>query len=67
MIELPLMQKILNYFGEVKVELQKVTWPSREQTINLTWLVIGVSAAVALYLGVLDAAFQRLVEVIIGQ
>lgn len=60
------MQKILNYFGEVRAELVKVTWPTREQTINMTWLVVGVSIAVALYLGLLDAAFQRLVESIIG-
>ena len=60
------MQKILNYFGEVRAELAKVTWPTREQTINMTWLVVGVSVAVSIYLGVLDAAFQRLVESIIG-
>lgn len=60
------MQKILNYFGEVRAELVKVTWPTREQTINMTWLVVGVSITVALYLGLLDAAFQRLVESIIG-
>lgn len=60
------MQKILNYFSEVRAELVKVTWPTREQTINMTWLVVGVSAVVALYLGLLDAAFQKLVESIIG-
>lgn len=60
------MQKILNYFGEVRAELAKVTWPSREQTLNMTWLVMGVSMVVALYLGLLDAIFQRLVETIIG-
>lgn len=60
------MQKILNYFGEVRAELVKVTWPTREQTINMTWLVVGVSIVVALYLGLLDAVFQRLVESIIG-
>jgi preprotein translocase subunit SecE len=60
------MQKILNYFGEVRAELVKVTWPTREQTISMTWLVVGVSIVVALYLGLLDAVFQRLVESIIG-
>ena len=60
------MQKILNYFGEVRAELAKVTWPTREQTINMTWLVVGVSVVVALYMGLLDAAFAWLVESIIG-
>ncbi len=53
------------YFNEVRTELKKVTWPSRTQTISLTWLVIGVSVAVALYLGLLDALFERLVALII--
>jgi preprotein translocase subunit SecE len=56
---------VFTYFNEVRTELKKVTWPSRSQTISMTWLVIGVSVVVALYLGLLDAAFQRLVEVII--
>lgn len=60
------MQKILNYFSEVRAELLKVTWPSREQTTNMTWLVMGVSVVVAIYLGVLDTIFQRFVEIIIG-
>lgn len=72
MVKLPLMSKspsptvpFLTYFNEVRSELKKVTWPSRQQTISLTWLVISVSAVVALYLGLLDALFERLVALII--
>ncbi|HCC84539.1 MAG TPA: preprotein translocase subunit SecE [Candidatus Pacebacteria bacterium] len=61
-----LLSRFLNYFGEVKAELAKVTWPTQNQTMALTWLVIGVSLVVALYLGLLDALFQRLVEWLIG-
>lgn len=59
------MSKIIAYFSEVKAELQKVTWPTKAVTINLTWLVIGVSLIVAVYLGLLDAAFQYLAKLII--
>jgi len=59
------MSKIIAYFAEVKAELQKVTWPTKETTINLTWLVIGVSLVVSVYLGLLDAAFQYLAKLII--
>ena len=59
------MSKIIAYFVEVKAELQKVTWPTKATTINLTWLVIGVSLAVSIYLGLLDAAFQYLAKLII--
>jgi len=39
---------------EVKEELGKVAWPSREQTIRYTILVILVAVAVGLFLGGLD-------------
>lgn len=39
-------------------ELQKVNWPSKDQTIRLTRYVIGVSLAVGVYVAVLDAVFN---------
>jgi preprotein translocase subunit SecE len=49
------------YFSEVIRELHKVTWPSKDQTINKTLLVIGVSLILAAFLGGLDYLFQQLV------
>ena len=34
--------------------MKKVTWPTRRQTINYSLLVIGISLAVAAFLGVAD-------------
>ncbi len=48
------MPNIIYFFKEVKEELMKVAWPSREQTIRYTVLVIIVAAAVGLFLGGLD-------------
>lgn len=48
------MPNIFGFFNEVKEELVKVTWPSREQTTRYTILVIIVAAAVGLFLGGLD-------------
>ena len=50
------------YFNETIIELKKVSWPSREDTIQMTVLVIGVSAIVALYLGGLDFIFTQLMK-----
>jgi preprotein translocase subunit SecE len=44
----------LNYFREVKAELEKVVWPTREQTIRYSILVIIVALATGLLLGGLD-------------
>lgn len=44
----------VSFLKEVKEELGKVAWPSREQTIRYTVLVILVAVAVGLFLGGLD-------------
>ncbi|EKD85438.1 MAG: hypothetical protein ACD_38C00030G0008 [uncultured bacterium] len=48
------MGKAISFLMEVKEELGKVAWPSREQTIRYTILVILVAVAVGLFLGGLD-------------
>ena len=56
---------IQKYLKEVTQEIKKVSWPSKEQTINKTGLVIGVSLIVALYLAGLDLVFQKIVAAIL--
>ncbi|MDD5589593.1 MAG: preprotein translocase subunit SecE [Candidatus Portnoybacteria bacterium] len=46
--------KIANFFREVRIEVKKVTWPTRQETVRYTLMVIGVSLGVALFLGGLD-------------
>lgn len=48
------MPNIITFLKEVKEELVKVAWPTREQTIRYTILVIIVTVAVGLFLGGLD-------------
>jgi preprotein translocase SecE subunit len=43
-------------------ELAKVTWPSRRQTIRLTFLVIAFSIVMAAILGTLDIVFSALLQ-----
>lgn len=54
------MKKITNYLKEVKTELEKVTWPKREETVRLTATVILFSALIAAYVGLLDFLFTNL-------
>lgn len=58
--------RIVKFAREVRSEMKKVTWPTREAAINLTILVVAVSAAVGIVLGVIDFAFEKLFESIIG-
>jgi len=46
------------WIEDIISELRKVTWPTRNETINLTILVIVVSAAIGGLLGVIDIFFN---------
>jgi preprotein translocase subunit SecE len=54
--------KALQFVGEAKAELKKVNWPTKQQTINYTAVVIGLSIAIALFLGGLDYLFQEVLK-----
>ncbi|MFZ5376591.1 MAG: preprotein translocase subunit SecE [Patescibacteria group bacterium] len=60
------MQAIKKYFQEVVQELKKVSWPSRQQTINMTMVVIVVSLIIAAYLAGLDIVFQKMMGAVLG-
>ena len=47
------------FFGEVISELRKVNWPTRQESTRLTVLVLTVSVAIGILLGLLDNAFAR--------
>ena len=57
-----LPKKGIDFLKEVRVELKRVTWPTRQQTIKYTLIVIGLSLAVAAFLGGLDFLFSWLLN-----
>jgi preprotein translocase subunit SecE len=54
--------KIQTYFKEVFIEMKKVNWPTRQETLRYTLIVIGISLGVAIYLGGLDFIFTRILN-----
>jgi preprotein translocase subunit SecE len=57
--------QLANYIKGSIEEMKKVTWPTQKETKNYTMLVIGVSLAVALFLGALDYIFSIGLELIL--
>lgn len=49
---------LTTFLKETKTELKKVSWPTREQTVQYTLVVIGVSLVVMVFLGALDYLFS---------
>ncbi|MCL5265000.1 MAG: preprotein translocase subunit SecE [Chloroflexi bacterium] len=58
--------RLQRFAREIRTELKKVVWPSRQEAINLTMIVAGVSVAVGMFLGGVDLVFKKLFEMIIG-
>lgn len=56
------MNKLWQFVKESRAELRKVNWPTRAQTVKFTGLVIGVSLAVAIFLGTLDYMFEYILR-----
>jgi preprotein translocase subunit SecE len=52
---------VKEFFREVRIELKKVTWPSRKETIAATGMVIVLSILVSFFLGLLDVGLAKLV------
>lgn len=55
-------QKITNYFQEVFAETKKISWPTREDTIRLTIIVISTSVVVSIVLSLLDYIFNLMLD-----
>jgi preprotein translocase subunit SecE len=51
--------RLVEYLKSSKVELKKVSWPTKKETMKFTLIVIGMSAFVAVFLGALDLIFSK--------
>ena len=59
------MSKLTNYIKASFEEMKKVTWPTKKETRNYTYLVIAISLAVAAFLGALDFIFTFALELFV--
>lgn len=59
-------QKLKRWWRETLGELRKVTWPTREDALALTKIVLIVTVIMAAFLGILDFIFARLVGLLVG-
>ena len=59
------IDKSVQFLREVKVELKKVTWPSRKQTMGSTVVVLVIVSIISLFLGVVDAGLSGLISAVL--
>ncbi len=58
-----LLEKISQFFREVRVEMKKVTWPSRKETLASTSVVLITVILMAFFLGIVDLGLSRLIKI----
>ncbi|MBL0701126.1 MAG: preprotein translocase subunit SecE [Desulfosarcina sp.] len=59
------LNKGLQFLREVNVELKKVTWPTRKQTVGLSVVVIVLVLIISLFLGLIDVGLSSLIRLIL--
>jgi preprotein translocase subunit SecE len=60
-----IVDKSIQFLREVKVELKKVTWPSKKQTMGSTVVVLVIVAIISLFLGIVDAGLSGLIRAVL--
>ncbi|HLV09171.1 MAG TPA: preprotein translocase subunit SecE [Halanaerobiales bacterium] len=59
------LEKIINFFRQVKGELKKVNWPSREELTSYTTVVIVTVVVLIAFIGVIDVLLTQLITPLI--
>ena len=50
--------RIIGFYDEVMVEMRKVTWPDRPQTVDATWRIIVFVLFIGLLIWIMDLILQ---------
>jgi preprotein translocase subunit SecE len=56
------LQNTRDFVREVRVEMKQVTWPTREDVVSTTWVVIGAVAFFGIFFAIVDWIVQHGVE-----
>jgi len=58
--------ELREFFSETRFELRKVVWPTRQETMRTTWVVMAVVVVVSLILGAFDLVIQQIMKWLLG-
>jgi len=60
-----MFERITNYFRGVKAEVAKVSWPTRNEVISLTALILLLVIIVTLYIWGVDGILGTLLKILV--
>jgi len=59
-----MIEKVTKYFNDTVQEMRKVAWPSKDELIGSTIVVVVMSLMVSIFVGVVDQVLSRLVNLL---
>lgn len=59
-----IINKVTSFLNEVKVELTKVSWSTKEQIMDSTLVVIGVTGILAVFITVTDLVLSKILSAV---
>ncbi len=64
---LKMWNRLKNFFAEARQELRHVNWPTRQEAVRLTGIVIGISVGIAVFLAIFDYLFTYVLQILISK
>jgi preprotein translocase subunit SecE len=61
-----MIERIKLFLSETRTELKKVTWPTREELRESTYVVIISTFIVTIFVGVVDQILSRIIRLVFG-
>ncbi len=58
-----MLNRVKEFFREVKVEMRKVVFPTKEELIGSTWVVIITVIVISIFLGIIDLGLTKMVSI----
>ena len=59
--------RLVRYYRETRAELRKVVWPTREEAINLTGIVVGTIVTMSVFFGTVDYLLTQLFKLLLAK
>jgi preprotein translocase subunit SecE len=60
-----MLERIKGFFSEVQMETKKVNYPSKDELIGSTWVVIITVLIISMFLGMVDMGLSKIVKLLI--
>jgi preprotein translocase subunit SecE len=61
-----MFEKIVKFLKETRAEMRKVTWPTRDELVGSTKIVIIATLVVTLFIGIIDQILTLIIRRLLG-